>query len=125
MCGQWSWMSACLQASEEYFLNFSLPSDIVNLTTIFFILFAGIDAAFCDNLKYFLNELEDDEVVLIFANPNKQYLLAFQRSGLIVQIRPENLQLTIEEALARGKEVCRAKNESEGSGSLSQAEKIA
>lgn len=86
---------------------------------------ADIDGAFMDSLQYFLNELEDDQVTLIFANPNRKMVLAFQRSGLIVKIRPENLQLTVDEAMARARQVVDERRRTSSEDSLNAVEKTA
>lgn len=66
---------------------------------------AGFDGSACESLKYYLQQLEDDGLTLVIANPGKSMLLSLQRSGLIVKLRPENLQLTLPEALARAQEI--------------------
>lgn len=52
-----------------------------------------------------MNELRDEGITLIFANPSKDVVLTLQRSALIVTVRPENLQLSMDDALARARVV--------------------
>lgn len=49
--------------------------------------------------------MQDDSITLILANPNKRVLTVLQRANLVFVIRPENIQLTMAEAMTRAKEV--------------------
>ena len=63
------------------------------------------DAAFCENMYHYMNELEDDNITLVLANPTKSVLLTLQRSGMIAKIKPENIQLTVDDALNRAEQI--------------------
>lgn len=76
---------------------------------------SDFDGAVAHNFKFYLNELEDDGITLVLANPSKRVLLALQRASLMTRIRPENLQLTMAEAMTRASEIVNAPKEKKGS----------
>lgn len=78
------------------------------------------DGATCYNLSYYIDELADDGISIVMANPAKCVVLALQRSALILKMRPDNIQLTMDEALGRARELVRMNGSD-----LSNAEKSA
>lgn len=66
---------------------------------------SDFDGSAAYTFDHYVDELADEQVTLIFANPNKRLILAFQRSNMIMKIRPENVQLTMAEAMSRARVV--------------------
>lgn len=64
---------------------------------------ADFDGAATFTFDFFMDELADDGVTLVLANPGKPVLLALQRANLVYKLRPENLQLTLGEAMGRAR----------------------
>ena len=69
---------------------------------------ADFDGSAAFLFRDFVGELAVEGVTLILANPNKTVLLALQRSRIIIQMGPENVQLTMKEAVARARQVVAA-----------------
>jgi len=84
-----------------------------------------MDGAVTHNFRYFLQELEDDGLTLVLCNPNQRVMLRIQRANLMVKIRPENVQLTMAEALARARMIVASSGASPTDSDLSMAEKSA
>ena len=64
-----------------------------------------VDAAFTETMYHYLNELEDEHISLILVSPTRSVLLTLQRSGLLAKIQPENIQMTMDDALKRAAQV--------------------
>jgi sulfate transporter 4 len=77
------------------------------------------DGAVASGMFDILLDLADEGATLVMANPSQKTVLTLQRANLIVEIGGENIQATMEDAVARAREIiatAEAKVE-EGSGS--------
>jgi sulfate transporter 4 len=83
------------------------------------------DGAVASALFDILLDLKDENATLVLSSPSQKTVLTLQRANLIVEIGGENIQATMEDALARAREiVANADAEiEEGSGSGSNLEK--
>lgn len=79
--------------------------DVIKVVILDMDMSPDIDGAFCYTFKFYLEELRRDGISLVLANPSKKVILKLQRSALIVQVRPENLQQNMDDALARAHEI--------------------